>query len=153
MERWRQVIGHDGYFVADLRLTTPEEGGRARAIQSGYHAQWWLVAGADETWLGSGPVDLLDERRSIKPGHTGRVAIRPMYPTAWQHVDTEHVLHLRERIGQTLGIATVTARVDVPDDAPLRLDAVRRRPGEVAYLERRVGVIQRVLDTLRRRTR
>lgn len=41
VERWRRLIGHDGYLVAELRLLAPEEGGRGRALQSGYHAQWW----------------------------------------------------------------------------------------------------------------
>jgi hypothetical protein len=152
VERWRRLIGHDGYLVADLRLATPAEGGRGRALQSGYHASWWL-AGDGETWLGSGPIDLLDERRSIKPGEAGRVAIRPMDPSAWRTVGAEDVLHLRERVGQTLGIATVRARVGVPDAAPLRFDAVPLRPGEV-LLERRESHLQRVLDLARRfRTR
>ncbi len=147
MERWRRLIGHEGYLVADLRLSTPAEGGRSRAVQSGYHAQWWLV-GDGETWLGSGPIDLLDERRSIKPGEAGRVAIRPMDPSAWRTVGPQDVLHLRERVGQTLAIATVQDRIRVPDEAPLQFDAVPLRPGE-ARLERRGSLLQRVLDLVR----
>jgi hypothetical protein len=151
VERWRRLIGHDGYFVADLRVCTPAEGGRGRALQSGYHAQWWRV-GEGESWLGSGPIDLLGEQRSIKPGEAGEVAIRPMDPSAWRTVGPQDVLHLRERVGQTLGVATVRERVDVPDQASLRRDAVPLRPGE-ALLERREGVMQRVLDLALRRTR
>lgn len=72
VERWRQVIGHDGYFLVDLRMALPEEGGRGRAVQSGYQAAWWLVAPDGERWLGSGPVDLCDGLRSIKPGAPDR---------------------------------------------------------------------------------
>lgn len=122
MERWRRVIGHDGYLVATLRITTPAEGGRSRAVQSGYHAGWWRVDASDESWLGSGPIDLMDEQRSIKPGHSGRVAIRPMDPQVWRGVQAGTVLHLRERVGQTLGVATVEGRVRMPDHAPLRPD-------------------------------
>jgi len=130
-------------------LTTPAEGGRRRAVQGGYHAQWWLV-GDGETWLGGGPIDLLDERRSIRPGEIGRVPIRPMDPSAWRAVGPKDLLHLRERVGQTLGIATVRDRVAVPDTAPLRLDAVPLRPGEV-FLERRESRLRRVLDLVRRK--
>lgn len=149
MERWRRLIGHDGCLLADLRLNTPEEGGRGRPVQSGYRASWWLVTGDDETWLGSGPVDLLDERPSIKPGDVGRIAIHPMDPSAWRGVDARSRLHLRERIGQTLEVATVMKRVDVPDEAPLRLDAVPLRPGEVR-LARRDGLMARVVERFRR---
>lgn len=145
MERWRRLIGHDGYLVAHLRLNTPQEGGRGRAVQSGYHALWWLVRGSDETCVGSGPLDLLDEQRSIKPGQSGRIAIRPMDPSAWRQVDDGSLLHLRERVGQTLGVATVEERVGVPDAAPLRLDAVPLRPGE-QRLVHRDGLFHRVLD-------
>ncbi len=149
MEGWRRVIGHDGYLVADLRVRTSTEGGRTRAVQGGYHAQWWRVAEDGETWLGSGPIDLLDERRSIKPGEAGRVAIRPMDPSAWRGVGTSDVLHLREAVGQTLGGATVQERVGVPEEAPLRLDAVPLRPGEVR-LKRREGAVEKVLNFVRR---
>ena len=148
MERWRRVIGHDGHLVADLRMATPQEGGLGRAIQSDYHAIWWLVSTGGETCVGSGPIDLLDEQRSIKPGHTGRVAIHPMDPSVWRRVGDGSLLHLRERPGQTLGVATVKERVDVPDVAPLRFDAVPLRPGE-QRLVRRGGLFRRVLDAPR----
>ncbi len=148
MERWRRLIGHEGYLVAELRLNTPAEGGRSRAVQGGYHAQWWLVTESGETRLGSGPIDLLDERRSIKPGQTGRVAIRPMDPSDWREVGTSDALHLRERVGQTLGVATVKERVGVPDEAPLRLDAIPLRPGAVR-LALQEGLVARMLKVLR----
>lgn len=150
MERWRRLIGHDGRLVADLRLLTPAEGGRGRAVQSGYHAQWWLVGPTGETWVGSGPIDLLDGRRSIKPGNSGSIAIYPMDPSAWQAVGSGSVLHLRERVGQTLGVATVKERIDVPASAPLRFDAVPARPNRQQFV-RVDGVFDRVLDAVRRR--
>jgi hypothetical protein len=92
---------------------------------------------------------LLDERRSIKPGEAGRVAIRPMDPAAWRGVGTSNVLHLRERVGQTLGVATVQERIGVPEEAPLRLDAVPLRPGQVR-LVRRESLVEKVLEVVRR---
>jgi len=58
-ERWRRIIGHDGYHLrADLRLSTPVEGGRSRSVQSGYHAQWGGTRTARRSassGLGAGP--------------------------------------------------------------------------------------------------
>jgi hypothetical protein len=129
MGSWRDVIGHDGYFAATLRLTTPDEGGRSRAVQSGYHAQWWLLEAAEESWRGSGPIDIVGETRSIKPGQQGEVRIYPMDPSQWRDVTVGAVLHLREKVGQTLGVAVVAERIRVPQDAPLRLEEVRLPPG------------------------
>ena len=131
MGSWRDVIVHDGYLAATLRLTTPGEGGRSRAVQSGYHAQWWLVEAARESWRGSGPIDIVGESRSIKPGQQGEVRIYPMDPSQWLDVTAGAVLHLRERVGQTLGVAVVAERVRVPQDAPLLLEGVRLPPGAV----------------------
>lgn len=114
---------------AELCVATPPEGGRNRAIQGGYHAQWWVAAEAAERWVGSGPVDFGDEQRSIKPVGVGRAKIRPMDPASWHGVGAGSVLHLRERVGQTLGVATVASSIDVPADAPLRLSQVPLRSG------------------------
>lgn len=146
VERWRRVIGHDGYMRADLQLNTPNEGGRSRSVQSGYHAQWWQVDGSDERWLGSGPLDLIDTR-SIKPGATGSIKIYPMHPPSWRGVGAGAVLHLRERVAQTLGVAVILDRVQVPDEATLRLDTVPVRPHGVRSVgptlwERLSGVIR-----------
>jgi len=84
VEHWRRVLGHEGYFVADLRLNTPEEGGGKRPLQGGYSAQWWLVVDSGERWLGPGGIDLLGEQRRIKPGETGQAAIYPWWPAYWQ---------------------------------------------------------------------
>jgi hypothetical protein len=142
MERWRRQIGHDGYLVARLRLLPPDEGGRPRAVQSGYRAQWWLVgagssagtvrvggAASGEAWLGGAPIDVVGDRRSIRPGEEGVVHLHPMDPAPWQDVLGGAVLHLREREGMTLGIATVEEVVDLPEGAALRLDAVPARQG------------------------
>ncbi len=77
-------------------------------------------------WLGSGSTDLADDLRTIKPGVVGLVLIRPTQPAEWRGV-VPGQSSLRERVGQTLGVATVTDAVGVPDDAPLRLAEVRSR--------------------------
>jgi hypothetical protein len=116
-EHWRRGLTHDGYVVATLRLATPEEGGWDRVVQSGYFAQWWLVVGHSEHWLGPAGLDLLGERRSLKPGETGQVAIYPQWPAYWRQVEGMRVLRLREGLGKkTLGVATVSDRVNVPLD-------------------------------------
>lgn len=46
--------------------------------------------------------------------------IRPMEPADWQGVGDGTVLHLRERVGQTLGVPTVHDVMGVPEDGPLR---------------------------------
>ena len=135
MEQWRRVIGHDGYLLADLRLATSEEGGRGRAVQSGCHAQWWLE-GREERWVGSGPLDVI-AAPSIKPGTTGTVRIHPMTPREWQGIAPGAVLHLRERVGQTPGVATVRQLIAVPDHADLNLDNERLRPGAVRLVTAR----------------
>ena len=136
MERWRRGIGHDGHLVADLRLNTPCEGGRGRSLQSGYHAIWWRSGAVDdEGWLGSGPLDVID-LRSIRPGAKGAVRIYPMQPSSWRDVGAGTVLDLRERVGQTLGVAVVRERIGVPDEALLRLDAVPLRPHESRLVAR-----------------
>ena len=134
MGGWREIIGHDGYLTADLEWSTRVEGGSKHAVQSGYHAAWWLVDGEAERWLGSGPLDVV-EALSIKPGATGPIKIYPLYPPDWVGVGPGAVLHLRERRVKTLGIAVVKERVDVPDDAPLRLDAIRLPPNAVLLVE------------------
>ena len=116
-------------------MRTPVEGGRGRSVQSGYHAQWWHPDGSDMQWLGSGPLDLVDAR-SIKPGATGVIKIYPMDPRSWSGVGVGATLHLRERVGQTLGVAVVLERVQVPDEAPLRLDAVPPKPNQARLVAR-----------------
>lgn len=134
------MIGHDGYLVARLRVLMPEEGGRSRAVQSGYRAQWWLAGPGTgssdegrcgEAWLGGAPIDVVGDRRSIRPGEEGMVHLHPMDPAPWHGVVGGTVLHLREREGMTLGLATVEAVVDLPESAPLRLDAVPPKHGVV----------------------
>ena len=151
VERWRRVLGHEGYFLAELRVATPEEGGSNRAIQGGYHAQWWVVEEAAERWVGSGPIDFADEQRSIKPGGVGHVKIRPMAPASWHGVGAGSVLHLRERVGQTLGVATVASSIGVPADAPLRLSRVPLRSGAVRLEAVRPTFWERLRHAARRR--
>jgi hypothetical protein len=150
VEEWRRIIGHDGYLLADLDVTAPEAGGRGRAVQSGYHAQWWSIDGADEHWLGSGPLDVTSGP-SIKPGGTGAVRVYPMDPSQWQQVGPGALLHLRERVGQTLGVATVRQRVAVPDHAPLRLEAEHPRAGAVRLVAAPSSPWRRLRTWLHRR--
>ena len=100
-------------------------------LQTGYRAVWWSPTAAGEAFLSAGPIDLLDDRISLRPGETARIAIRPMHPPVWGEVQRESVLHLRERRGQTLGIATVLGRVEVPNHSRLLLEDVVQRVGEV----------------------
>lgn len=146
------MIGHDGHLVVDLRLLSSREGGRDRPIQSGYRAQWWLVQEHVERWLGTGPIDLLQGRRSLKPGDIGPVALHPMVPSSWQDIDRGDVLHMRERPGRTLGIAEVKDRVALPDEAPLKLPLAPPAASKTLLAERpgrRQGLFGRLLALLR----
>lgn len=128
MERWRAILGHDGYLLVDLRLSTGNEGGRNRALQSGYRAQWWLHGDNIDRWLGSGPIDLPQGQRSLKPGQRGRVQVFPMLPAHWVDVEQGAVVYMRERVGQTLATGVVVDRVGVPADADLALSGVTPSP-------------------------
>ena len=81
------------------------------------------------TSAGSGPRGgerrLSDTRRLLRTFE----CVRAMDPSQWRDVTAGAVLHLRERVGQTLGVAVVAERVRIPQDAPLRLEAVRLPPG------------------------
>jgi hypothetical protein len=62
-----------------------------------------------------------------------------MDPVPWQDVAGGAVLHLREREGMTLGVATVEEVVDLPERASLRLAAVPERHGIVLRAPGRRG--------------
>jgi hypothetical protein len=51
--------------------------------------------------------------------------------------------------GTDAGVATVQERIGVPEEAPLRLDAVPLRPGQVR-LVRRESLVEKVLEVVRR---
>jgi len=153
MAQWRAVIGHEGYLVARLRMLTSDEGGRGRAVQSGYRARWWLVGLADEAWLGEGPLDLVGDRRSLQPGDEAEVRVHPMDPSQWQGLGPGVVLHLREWEGRTLGVATVQDVVGVPAEAPLQVVDLGPRRGQARLILRRDPRTSGVLRFLRRLAR
>jgi len=130
--RWRLLLGHDGYFVVRLRLFTPDAGGRARALQSGYRADWILGADALPT---RAPIDFVDGRRSLKPGEDALVRAYPLSPERWHCVGPGTELELWWKGGRRLGVGVVEARVNVPSESvPLRTDRDRRRGhGQSAY--------------------
>ena len=156
MTQWRELIGHEGYLVARLRMLTSAEGGRNRTLQSGFRAAWWLVGASEETWVGEGPLDLVGDRRSLKPGEVAEIRVHPMDPSEWRHVGPGAVLHLRIAAGKTLGVATVEDVVGVPAHAPLRSVAESPRHGRGATTltlrgDRHRWSVRRLLRRLPRR--
>jgi hypothetical protein len=107
---------------AFLDLWASEVAGKTRPLQSGYHAVWLLDASLDVPHLESGPIDVVGGR-SLRPGDRGEILIHPMVPEAWLKVTVGAELGLisRSRTPRELGKAVVTARINVPAAAPLRL--------------------------------
>jgi hypothetical protein len=102
-----------GFFEADLALLGPDQGGRKRAIRTGYRPNWWLPA-EDGRVYASASIELLGAEELV-PGETGKIRIFPFAPEVWEHVDTGAALEMCEG-PYVLGNATVT-RV-VPAMAP-----------------------------------
>lgn len=117
---WREVIGHDGYFVVRLRLFTVEEGGQRRHIQSGLRAAW-TASGVPQ--LLAGPLMLADDsQRSVAPGAEATVHVHPMQPSAWIDVEPGTRLGMCRNGRRELGEGTVIERVRVPREfVPLRI--------------------------------
>lgn len=133
-ERWRLGIGHSGHIEIRLRLLRPDEGARDQALQSGFRARWIL---GDDASPSDAPVDLLDGRRSIKPGETAMVWAYPLQPERWNGVAVGDLVSLHWKPGRTLGVGEVMAMVDVPRHAvPFRNDRIRQRPGAVLENQR-----------------
>ena len=120
-ELWRHLLGHDGYFVAKLRLLSVDEGGRSRVVQSGFKAGWWLP-GSNYTL---GPIEIIGEAKCIRPGSEQPVRIFPLHPSAWRSIEARSVVRLArpplrqgrfkgELLKRDLGIAVIERRVGVP---------------------------------------
>lgn len=135
MPSWREVIGHEGYYVAELTLRASDAGGMKRPITSGYRATW--------TWEREsrpliGPIDLVADA-NVRPGGSALIRVRPMLTRAWQGIAAGDVLLLQHR-GREVGVAWILEEHDVPEDAPLRHDVIE------AELRRRGGAVLRGLS-------
>lgn len=146
---WREIIGHEGYFVVRLRLFTVEEGGQDRHLQSGFRAMW-AADGIPHAM--DGPIELADPgSRSVAPGHEATVHVHPLQPLAW--VDVEPGMHLRlcKNWPRALGEGVVLERVGVPRKlVPLRIPEPPPGRAAVAVLHRRPTLVERVRGLFRR---
>lgn len=74
------------FFQAELRLISPDLGGRRQPLFHDDRLDWDL----GNTWLGKPTLDggrvLLDERAQIEPGGTAIVRIQPLVPERWGEV-------------------------------------------------------------------
>jgi hypothetical protein len=112
--RWQDELQHDGVVVVDLRLLTAAEGGRDRAIQSGYRAEW--VVGEHRT---TGPILLTGGRRSVKPGERATVEVHPLAPADWRAAGPGTAVRLYEG-ARAIGLGSVRRVERLPaHDVPL----------------------------------
>lgn len=146
---WREVIGHDGYFVVRLHLFTVEEGGQRRHLQSGFRAIW---ASPGIPHPLDGPLLLAEDgRRSLRPGGDATVHVHPMQPGAWIGVEPGMRLAMVRNWPRALGEGTVLERVAVPRrDVPVRVIHPPTGTPAVAVLQRRPTLRER-LQSFRRR--
>jgi hypothetical protein len=107
--RWRASETRDGIIRADLRLTSPEHGGRRTAVPGHglFCTDWTLPPGtgndspvhAASVWIESMP--------ELLPGGSASVRFAPLSPEDWRHLRVDDVITMNE--GSTLtGTATVT---------------------------------------------
>lgn len=145
---WREIIGHDGYFVVRLHLFTAAEGGQARHLQSGFRATWW-ADGIPHPM--DGPIVLAESgRRSVAPGGEAVVHVRPLQPAAWIDVEPGMQLCFGKRWARALGDGQVLERLGVPrKEVPLRLPPLPRG-STAAVLHRRPTWRERVRRLLDR---
>lgn len=145
---WRDVIGHDGYFVVELHLFTVEEGGQRRHVQSGFRARW-TAPGMPH--LLEGPLLLAEPgRRSVAPGADAIVHVRPMQPAGWMDVEPGVRLGMCRNGPRELGEGTVVDRVRVPRHfVPLRIVQPPRGTPAVA-LHRPLTLTERIRSLLGR---
>jgi hypothetical protein len=134
-DRWRQQLGHDGRVRIRLRLLSPGEGGRDRALQTGFKAEWLLP---DDERPAAAPIDLVGGRRSLRPGDEAVVVAHPLEPERWHDLAVGTSIDLFWSRGRRLGVGVVEAVEDVPDHPvpprPVDLDPhlaalARRAPG------------------------
>lgn len=135
---WREIIGHDGYFVVHLRVYDVAEGGQRRHRQSGFRATWW-ADGIPHPM--AGPIVLTEPgRRSVAPGSEAIVHVHPLQPAAWIDVDPGTHLRFGKRWPRALGEGHVLERVRVPRrEVPLRLPSLP--PGRAAAVLRRAPTL------------
>lgn len=111
---WTRFAQRSGFLEADLELGTFPW---VKAVQSGFRAIWSL-RGVPQGRIGdpmNGPIVLLDEERaSIRPGETGRIAIYPQILEHWRGVAPGTELVMRARRGRELGHARVSRVVAEP---------------------------------------
>lgn len=131
---WRQHLGHDGRVRIRLRLLSPGEGGRDRALQTGFKAEW-LLPGDERP--AAAPIDLVGGRRSLRPGDEARVVAHPLEPERWHDLAPGTAVDLHWSPGRRLGLGVVEAVEAVPDhpvppraaEPDPRLAALARRSG------------------------
>ncbi len=117
-ERWRQQLAHEGRVRIRLRLLSPGEGGRDRALQTGFKAEWVLPGDPRPTLA---PIDLVGAQRSLRPGDEATVVAHPLEPQRWHDLAPGTQVDLSWSSGRRLGIGIVEAVLDVPDHpVPLR---------------------------------
>lgn len=126
---WRDIIGHDGYFVVRVRLFTVAEGGQGRHLQSGFRACWWPDG---VPHVVAGPIVLSEPgQRSVAPGGEAVVHVHPLQPAAWTDVERGAQLRFGKRWPRALGEGEILERVRVPrKEVPLRLPPLP--PGSTA---------------------
>lgn len=133
---WRQIVGHDGYFLVLLHLFTVEQGGQNRHVQSGFGAQWASDAAPSPM---AGPLEFEDSTmRSLAPGAEALVRVYPLQPAQWSEIEPGTDLNLCKNWPRPLGVGRVVERVDVPrhfvplrvPDLPVGTESVmlRRKP-------------------------
>ena len=98
----------DAYIEARLAMKSTAEGGRHRAIRSGYRCQCWLgesVKGEHTYHDASVHLVGVDE---LKPGATTDVRLRPGMPLHWGDVQVGDAIELSEG-RRVIGEAVITA--------------------------------------------
>lgn len=117
---WREIIGHDGYFLVLLHLFTAEEGGQNRHVQAGFGANW-----ASDATPGPmpGPLEFEDESmRSLAPGAEALVRVYPIQPAQWVEIEPGMEVNFCKNWPRSLGVGRVLERVGVPRGfVPLRV--------------------------------
>ena len=99
-----------GYIEARLTLRRAEDGGRQRAIKTGYCPNWWIPGRTDRV-LASACVELVGDEE-LGPGTRGLIRIYPFAPELWRDVAVGSHLEISEGLRRTVGEATVTRVVE-----------------------------------------
>ena len=94
------------FIDAEIRLLTPEEGGRRSAISSGYRCNCWVGHMSGESPAYNDATVHLVGVDSIEPGETGRARVQPHFPDEWSHLDIGSQFELCEG-PRVIGVARV----------------------------------------------